>query len=383
MSPEELGKLLEAARRAHESRREYGRRRPTAGHRDGGARRGRRARRSSWRSWRACGTKSCSTTRGRARPTSVLTALRPGTPRRRGDGAGGREAREVAGARGALRQEARQAADPAFRSSLLVSGRRGDVPVRARRGGRGGREPNRGAARARRSRLDPKNRRAEMLLERVLRAAGRWDDLARPSTRFADESSQKDEKVAAWLRLARVFTKKLEVARARGGGLRARARSRRRASQEATSFLADHFTSREMWEHLVALYEGQLSDGRAPRPGRGVRRDAADRDGALADARQARGGRAVVRARCASSSPRTRGCSRSSASGAAARGESARLATVLTEAQRAHAPTGRSGRRLVAEIAKLAEEGANAQKAIEQWRTLLRQDPRTRTRATR
>ncbi|HXN33651.1 MAG TPA: tetratricopeptide repeat protein, partial [Polyangiaceae bacterium] len=55
------------------------------------------------------------------------------------------------------------------------------------------------------------------------------------------------------------------------------------------------------------------------------------------------------------------------------RGESARLAAVLAEAQRAM-PDGPERSGVGAEVANLAEEGANAQKAIEQWRAVLRQD---------
>src|SRR5258708_14063182 len=60
-----------------------------------------------------------------------------------------------------------------------------------------------------------------------------------------------------------------------------------------------------------------------------------------------------------------------------ARGESARLAVVLTEAQRA-LPEGPERNGVVAELAKLAEEGANANKAIEQWRSILRQDTKNK-----
>ena len=60
-----------------------------------------------------------------------------------------------------------------------------------------------------------------------------------------------------------------------------------------------------------------------------------------------------------------------------ARGENARLAPILADAQRA-LPDGPERGAVVAEIAKLAEEGANAQKAIEQWRAVLRQDPRNK-----
>ena len=56
------------------------------------------------------------------------------------------------------------------------------------------------------------------------------------------------------------------------------------------------------------------------------------------------------------------------------RSEQARLAQILTDAQRAM-PDGPERGKLAAEIAGLAEDGANAQKAIEQWRTLLRSEP--------
>ena len=49
------------------------------------------------------------------------------------------------------------------------------------------------------------------------------------------------------------------------------------------------------------------------------------------------------------------------------------MSQILTDAQRA-LPDGLARTQLAAEVAKLAEEGANATKAIEQWRNLLRQD---------
>src|SRR4029079_12776435 len=56
------------------------------------------------------------------------------------------------------------------------------------------------------------------------------------------------------------------------------------------------------------------------------------------------------------------------------RSEQARLVQILSDAQRAM-PDGPERGQLAAEIAGLAEEGANAQKAIEQWRSLLRSEP--------
>src|SRR5580704_5174389 len=100
--------------------------------------------------------------------------------------------------------EAQGAGDSAFRSSLLVSA--AEVVFRYGRAegdsdGSGRAEPKsrepvdrivlllRDALH-----LDPKNRRAEMLLERLLRDDGRWDDVAEALERFASEATQKDEK---------------------------------------------------------------------------------------------------------------------------------------------------------------------------------------------
>jgi tetratricopeptide (TPR) repeat protein len=166
--------------------------------------------------------------------------------------------------------EAQGAGDSAFRSSLLVSA--AEVVFRyGRSDGEGGSGPG-GQSKAREPvdrivsllrdalHLDPKNRRAEMLLERLLRDDGRWDDVAEALERFASEATQKDEKIAGWLRLARTFAKKLKSAD-RAAAAYERVLDVSPGNAEAASFLSDYFTSREMWEHLVALYEGQLSAG--------------------------------------------------------------------------------------------------------------------------
>src|ERR1019366_436427 len=91
-------------------------------------------------------------------------------------------------------QEAQGAGDAAFRSSLLVSA--AEVVFRYGRID-GEKEPiDRIVALLREAlQLDPKNRRAEMLLERMLRDDGRWDDVAEALERFASEATQKDEKI--------------------------------------------------------------------------------------------------------------------------------------------------------------------------------------------
>ena len=60
-----------------------------------------------------------------------------------------------------------------------------------------------------------------------------------------------------------------------------------------------------------------------------------------------------------------------------ARGESARLAQVLTDVSRGLVE-GAERMAIVAELAKMNEESANATKAIDGWRNILRHDPQNK-----
>jgi tetratricopeptide (TPR) repeat protein len=269
--------------------------------------------------------------------------------------------------------EAQGAGDGAFRSSMLVSA--AEVGYRfGRSEGGGDAERLVGLLREGLS-LDPRNRRAELLLERVLRGAERWSDLVEVLERFATEAATKDDRIAGWVRLARVFVHKLKSPD-RAAAAYERVLDLAPAHSEATGFLVNHFTSLEQWEHLVALYEGQLTSG--------VLRGREEEFGTTLQV-------AMVHWRMRGKSdaaepwfeklrkidPAHMGMLSFFREWCSARGESARLATILTEAQRA-LPDGPQRNAVVAEIAKLAEEGANANKAIEQWRSILRQDPKNK-----
>jgi tetratricopeptide (TPR) repeat protein len=268
-------------------------------------------------------------------------------------------------------QEAQGAGDPAFHSSLLVSA--AEVVFRYGREG-GETEPvDRIVSLLREAlALDPKNRRAEMLLERMLRDGGRWDDVAQALERFASEATQKDEKIAGWLRLARTFAKKLKSAD-RAAAAYERVLDVAPGNAESATFLSDYFNAHEMWDHLVALYEGQLSAG--------ALRGKEEESGAMLQIAMVhwrmRGRPEAAEPwfeRLRKLDPAHPGMLSFFREWCSTRGESVRLAAILGDAQRATAD-GPDRAAIVAEIAKLAEEGANAQKAIEQWRTVLRQDP--------
>src|SRR5580692_1022142 len=269
-------------------------------------------------------------------------------------------------------QEARSG-DPGFRSSLFVSA--AEVVYRYGRD-QGGAEPLERVVGLLREALgiDPKSRRAEMLLERVLREGGRWDEVAQALERFASEATQKDEKVAGWLRLARTFEKKLKSPD-RAAAAYERVLDVAPGQAEAAAFLSDYFTSREMWEHLVSLYEGQLSAGafRSKEEEFGATLQVAMVNYRMRERPEAAEPWFEKARKLEPAHPGVLAFFREWCS---AKGETTRLAAVLGDAQRSMAD-GPERAALVGKIAKLAEEGANAQKAIEQWRSVLRQDPRS------
>jgi tetratricopeptide (TPR) repeat protein len=268
-------------------------------------------------------------------------------------------------------QEVARAADPAFKSSLLV--RAAEVLSRYGRGDPKGNAVERGVELLREALLlQPHNLRAEILLERVLRDASRWDDLARAIESFATESKQKDEKVAAWVRLARTLAKRLDSSE-RAAAAYERVIDLAPGQPQATGFLVDHFTSHKMWEHLVALYEEQLAAG-------GLR----TKDEVFGATLQVAMVHWRMRGRPDAAEPwfdklrklepANGGMLSFFREWCSTRGDTTRLMGILVEAQRS-LPEGRERAAVGGEIARLAEEGANAQKAIDQWRSLLRQDP--------
>lgn len=220
--------------------------------------------------------------------------------------------------------------------------------------------------------LDPKNRRAASLQERILREEERWEELATALDAFATEVPVRDEKLAALVRLARVSKKKLEDL-PRAMAAYERVIDIAPGHGEATRALVDHFTEKEMWDHLLALYEGQLSGG-GVRPGQevGVIFQLAMVNWKMKDKPEAA---EPYFERLRKFEPAHSGMLGFFRDWCRTRGEQPRLVQILTDAQRA-LPDGPERAKLGAEIAQFAEEGANAQKAVEQWRNVLRSDPK-------
>ncbi|HTQ41753.1 MAG TPA: hypothetical protein VMI75_03280, partial [Polyangiaceae bacterium] len=234
MKGDELRKLLEAARRAHEARREFG-----AVARllaiEAKAAEGTDREAELVAEWARTLDEDLLDDDGARGAYERLAKLRPGD-------AMAEEAIERSEAkRGKWRdlveryvQEAQGGGDAAFRCSLLVSA--AEVTYRF------GRDKDRKRVEPllqEAMELDGRNRRGQLLLERILRADERWEDLVRVLTHFAAESTQKDEKVAALLRLARVQRKKLSAPE-RAATTYESVLDLVPGHSEATSFLSDH-----------------------------------------------------------------------------------------------------------------------------------------------
>lgn len=220
-------------------------------------------------------------------------------------------------------------------------------------------------------RLDPTNVRAGRILEHVYRRAERWQDVASALERMADRGESPVDRFAARVRLARVWRHRLqdEARASRAYDLLQRERP---DFPEAMAFLAEFYERAERWDDLVGLYERDLaSKGHS----------SAERLGDMLQIamlfwkKAARPKEAEVWFdRIAKVEPLHPGMIAFYREHAVELGQEGRLIEILTNAQRAM-KDGPEKSQISAEIARLAEGQANAQKAIEQYKGILRQDP--------
>ncbi len=218
--------------------------------------------------------------------------------------------------------------------------------------------------------LDPRNRRACLLLERMHREAGRWEDVCSVLETLATESTMREERFAAWLRLARVVVRKLGM-EGRGVAAYERALDLVPGYPEAMNFLSDYFGRTEQWDHLVALYEDQLRSGTV-KAGQELgiwlqiamvqwrMRERLDLAEPYFDK--------VRRVE-----PAHPGMLEFYRQWLKQKGDEARLMTILTDAQRSLSE-GEQKSEIAAELARLAESHEDVHKAIDQYKAMLRQD---------
>lgn len=219
--------------------------------------------------------------------------------------------------------------------------------------------------------LDRKNRRAAALGELVYGLRKDWPNVARIEEIILVDATLKDDRLAAGLRLGRTASRHLTDA-AKATEAFERVLDLAPGTPEALSFLVEAYSSRGDWDRLVALYDDQLRGG-------GVK--SADELGALIQIAMVhwrmRDDAAAAEPyfdRIRRHDPAHAGMLAFYRDWCAKKGDKSRLATILTDAQRALAE-GPEKRDLATELAKLAESQENASKAIEQYKTVLRADP--------
>lgn len=263
--------------------------------------------------------------------------------------------------------EAEQAPDDVYKSSMLM--RAAEMELRF-----GGANAD-GAAVAERLeqsvRLDPSNVRAGKMLERVLRRAERFADVARVLERVTDRAEAPKDRVEAGVRLGRLFKTRLadpeRAARAYERILKDTPDHR-----EALAFLGDFYQQSERWDDLVNLYERDLQTRDMSSP---------ERVGDMLQIAMLLWKKAERPtnaetwfdriARVEPTQPLVLEFYREHA---VATHDEKRLMDVLSAAQRAM-KDGPDKTAISTEIARLAEGQANAQKAVEQYKGVLRQDP--------
>lgn len=264
-------------------------------------------------------------------------------------------------------QEAEAASDDVYRSSMLMRA----AEMELRFGGES-LDVERIVERLEQAvRLDATNAQAGRMLERRYRKAGRWEDAARVLERMASRARDSADRVAACVRLARLYRYQLDDSEQ---ATQAYERLLREAGghPEALEFLAQLYSLEERWDELVAVYERALK--------------AKDQTGpeSLGDMLQIAMLHAQMRAKPKDAEPwfeRIRKIAPAHERVLAffreycqELGDEARWIEVLQAAQHAM-PDGKEKAKIAAELAELAEGQANAQKAIEQYKGVLRQDP--------
>lgn len=269
----------------------------------------------------------------------------------------------------AYAQEAANATDDVYKASMLM--RVAEAEWRF-----GGDELDEGrvvSALAEATAADPKNALVLKMLELVYRKRGEWASLATVLERWASYGTEESARLAAAIRLARLRRHQGDDAGAAAAYEMALLVDA--SHPEAKEAVAEYYSQTENWAKLVALYErdiGAAGQARADRFGdmlqvamlhykkRAALSDAAPWFQRIRELEPANG---VMLAFYRDFARET--------------GDEGVLLQVLQGAQKV-LPEGTDKQGITKEIAKLAESQEDAQKAIEQYSALLRQDPNNR-----
>lgn len=220
-------------------------------------------------------------------------------------------------------------------------------------------------------RLDAGNGLAAQLWEVACRRTGRYEEAARVLDRVLDRGVDEAVRVRAGVRLARLFQNTLGD-EARAAHAYDRVLELAPSQPDAIAFVTDYYSREQRWDELVRVYERQLKDAATDTERLGDMLQVAmlhwKMRGSSADAEP-------WFARIRKIDPAHDGVLSFYREYKTALEDDAGLVQVLQEAQRALPEGDARQAEIATELARFAETQANAHRAIEQYKSVLRADP--------
>ncbi len=219
--------------------------------------------------------------------------------------------------------------------------------------------------------LDARNERAAEILELMHRQDGNYVAVVEVLETLLEGGESLATRIAAGVRAARVCRHRLNDD-ARTARFYRRVLALAPTHTESLAFLSEHYAAEERWDELVEVYEASLAG-----PDSGGRERLGDvlQIGMLLwKKRQDAASAEPWFARLRKLDPANLGMLDFYRAFYAADEAAPQLLNVLTAAQRV-LPSGKDKQAVTAEIAHLAAGHKDAQKAVEQYKNLLRQDP--------
>ncbi|HVZ36646.1 MAG TPA: hypothetical protein VG963_29660, partial [Polyangiaceae bacterium] len=219
--------------------------------------------------------------------------------------------------------------------------------------------------------LDSHNERAAEILELLQRREGNYSAVVDVLEVLLEGGESVATRVAAGVRSARVCRHRLNDP-VRAARFYRRVLELAPTHSEALGFLAQHYASEERWEDLVEVFEQSLAAGDPSARDRAS--DIQDVALLLWKKRQDAASAEPWFARLRKLDPANQSMLDFYRAFYASDDTAPQLLNILTAAQRV-LPSGKEKQAITAEIAHLAAGHKDAQKAVEQFKNLLRQDP--------
>ncbi|MFO0680476.1 MAG: tetratricopeptide repeat protein [Sandaracinus sp.] len=218
---------------------------------------------------------------------------------------------------------------------------------------------------------DPGDARAARLFALTLRRREKWDELAAALLEAGERTKTREDRVFFYRQAARVCARQLEQ-KDRAAACFERVLDFAPGDEEAMTFLVEHFTSKEQWDHLVALYDDALRSRQKLDNELGIVLQVAMVHWRF---RNAPADAEPYFARLRKVDPTHPGMIAFYREYLPAAGDHQKLIAVLTDAQRV-ASDPRQKLELAVELAKAASASGATDRAIDAWKAVQRIDPR-------